>query len=97
MFLIIAFIFIGIGLGYTIRIRTATASRRRIGIVTSKATTGLIWFLLFLLGIEVGSNERITSALPTLGAEALLLSTCSVLGSCILAWALWRSTKGKNS
>ena len=47
-----------------------------------------------MLGAEVGGNEQIIAALPTLGVEALLLAVCSVLGCCVLAWALWKSVKG---
>ena len=57
--------------------------------------TLLIWLLLFILGIEVGSNEQIIKALPTLGVEALLLSVAGTLGCCVLAWALWKIAGGK--
>ena len=41
----------------------------------------LIWVLLFLLGIEVGSNPRIISGLQTLGLEAIVLTFGGSLGS----------------
>lgn len=98
MFVVILFIFLGIGLGYTLRTRSAFAARlRAINIWNSKITTWLIWLLLFMLGIEVGSNDQIISALPTLGVEALVLSVFATLGSCVLAWALWKTTKGENA
>ncbi len=50
-----------------------------------------------MLGIEVGSNDQIISALPTLGVEAMVLSVFATLGSCVLAWALWKTTKGGNA
>ena len=90
MFIVILFIFLGIGIGYVVRTRM---SARKTTTLTAKATTWLIWLLLFMLGLEVGSNEQIIAALPTLGVEALMLSTCAVLGSCALAWALWKTTK----
>lgn len=58
-----------------------------------RIVTRLIWLLLFLLGIEVGSNEMIVRSLPTLGVEALLLSSAATLGCCVLAWMLWRVSK----
>lgn len=58
-----------------------------------RIVTWLIWLLLFLLGIEVGSNEMIVRSLPTLGVEALLLSSAATLGCCVLAWMLWRVSK----
>lgn len=57
--------------------------------------TYLIWLLLFLLGVEVGGNEQIIKALPTLGVEALLISVATVVGCCSLAWGVWKMTGGK--
>lgn len=62
-----------------------------------RIVTWLIWLLLFLLGIEVGSNEMIVRSLPTLGVEALLLSSAATLGCCVLAWALWRVSKNNTT
>lgn len=51
MFIVIAFIFLGIGLGYTVRTRLAAqAGAKAVGIWTARATTWLIWLLLFMLG-----------------------------------------------
>ena len=67
MFIVMIFIFLGIGAGYALRTRTASEARlQAIGAWAGRATTWLIWLLLFMLGIEVGANERIISALPTL-------------------------------
>ena len=95
MFIVIAFIFTGIIVGYLIRTRvTSSACRNAVATWTGRATTWLIWILLFMLGVEVGGNEQIIKAMPTLGVEALLLSVCGVVGCCTLAWLLWRSMKG---
>ena len=60
MFIVSAFIFLGIGLGYTVRTRLAAqAGAKTVGIWTARATTWLIWLLLFMLGVEVGGNEQI--------------------------------------
>ena len=53
--------------------------------------TLLIWLLLFILGIEVGSNEQIIKGLHTIGLEAVILTLGGTLGSVIAAWALWRA------
>ncbi len=95
MFIVILFIFLGIGLGYTLRKKiTSLACISAVGKWNSRATTWLIWLLLFMLGIEVGSNDQLISALPTLGVEALVLSSFATLGCCALAWALWRTARG---
>ena len=52
--------------------------------------TILIWALLFVLGIEVGGNKTIIENLHTLGFQALIIAVAGVLGSCFLAWVLWR-------
>lgn len=97
MFIVILFIFLGIAVGYTLRTRSAFLARlKTINIWNSKITTWLIWLLLFMLGIEVGSNKQLISALPTLGVEAMVLSVFATLGSCALAWALWKTAKGGN-
>ncbi len=91
MFIVILFIFLGITAGYVLRtrIKSKTAGTT-VAKWSSRLTTWLIWLLLFMLGIEVGGNEQIISALPTLGVEAIVLSVFATLGSCMLAWGLWR-------
>ena len=95
MFIVILFIFLGIALGYTMRTRIASsACKSAVGAWSARITTWLIWLLLFLLGIEVGSNQQIIASLPTLGVEALVLSVLATLGSCVMAWVLWKTMKG---
>lgn len=82
MFIVLAIMLAGIALGYLLR------KRKPKGI--GNAITFFIWVLLFLLGVEVGGNERIIRSLPTLGIEAVGISIAAVTGSCIAAWLLWR-------
>lgn len=96
MFIVILFIFLGILSGVLYR-KLSTGARISHTEVAARwqgrIVTWLIWLLLFLLGIEVGSNEMIVRSLPTLGVEALLLSSAATLGCCVLAWMLWRVSK----
>lgn len=96
MFIVILFIFLGILSGVLCR-KLSTGVCISLTDVAARwqgrIITWLIWLLLFLLGIEVGSNEMIVRSLPTLGVEALLLSSAATLGCCVLAWALWRVSK----
>ncbi len=64
--------------------------RRRNLSYISKVINLLIWALLFLLGVEVGGNERIVNGIANLGAEALGISIAAVAGSILLAWGLWK-------
>lgn len=96
MFIVILFIFLGILSGVFCRKLPTGACISLTDVVArwqGRIVTWLIWLLLFLLGIEVGSNEMIVRSLPTLGVEALLLSSAATLGCCVLAWALWRVSK----
>lgn len=96
MFIVILFIFLGILSGVLCR-KLSTGARISLTDVAARwqgrIVTWLIWLLLFLLGIEVGSNEMIVRSLPTLGVEALLLSSAATLGCCVLVWMLWRVSK----
>lgn len=48
-------------------------------------TTWLIWVLLFLLGMEVGSNRQLISSLGTLGLESAVAAVFMVAGSGLAA------------
>lgn len=81
MFVIIVIMLLGIGVGFLLRKNNLSGIGNFI--------TGLIWLLLFLLGVDVGGNKTIIQGLHTLGMEALLLTIGGILGSVILAWGLW--------
>ena len=81
MLIIVAIMLCGIAVGYLLR----NWDTRFI----SHVITALIWLLLFLLGIEVGSNPRIVMGMQTLGIEALLLTIGGAVGTSLCAWLLW--------
>lgn len=83
MFTIIGLMLTGMLLGYLLRKRDLKKIHPII--------TLLIWLLLFILGIEVGSNEEIIRGLHTIGYEAVVLTLGGTLGSVIAAWVLWRA------
>ena len=87
MFTIIGLMLTGMLLGYLLRKRDLKKIHQII--------TLLIWLLLFILGIEVGSNEQIIKGLHTIGLEALIHTLGGTLGSVIAAWALWRALYNK--
>lgn len=82
MVVVISAMFAGICVGYLLR-------RHKLGLLP-RIIMGFILLLLFLLGFDIGSDEHIIKSIPTLGAEALLISLLSILFSCIAAWILWR-------
>ena len=83
MFTIIGLMLTGMLLGYLLRKRDLKKIHPII--------TLLIWLLLFILGIEVGSNEEIIRGLHTIGYEAVVLTLGGTLGSVIAAWATLES------
>ena len=85
MFIVIATMSGGIIFGYLMR-------RHRLTHI-SRLTIGFIWVLLFVLGIEVGSNPNIMKSLHTLGFESLFIAVMSTMGSVIAAMLLWKSVK----
>lgn len=47
----------------------------------NRVITALIWLLLYILGLEVGANEKIVNDIYHLGIEALVISVTGMLGS----------------
>lgn len=81
MFTVISLMLGGMCIGFLLR-------RQQFSWIHRVITT-LIWILLFLLGVEVGSNRQIIEGLATLGLEAFSITIAAVIGSCMAAWALW--------
>lgn len=88
MFIIITFILFGGIIGYFLRKKELDNIPKIIII--------LIWLLLFLLGVEVGSNTEIVYGLATIGKEALLITIAAILGSAVMAFLLWNHIKNSN-
>lgn len=84
MLTIIIMMFCGIALGRLLRHRKLPW----LGV----ATNVLIWLLLFLLGIEVGNDDRIIRGIASLGLEALVIALAGVAGGAVLSLLLWRYT-----
>jgi uncharacterized membrane protein YbjE (DUF340 family) len=75
---------LGIASGFLIRRRTWLLK------INEKLITGVIYLLLFLLGIPIGANETIIKNLLTLGLNASLVAFGGIAGSALLAWLTYR-------
>ncbi|MRT93240.1 DUF340 domain-containing protein [Ancylomarina sp. 16SWW S1-10-2] len=75
---------LGLGIGLFI------GNRPKIIKIVGALTSFSIFLLLFLLGIGVGTNDKIINNLPTIGIQALILSFGAVLGSLICAWFTYK-------
>ena len=82
MLKIVAIMLSGMAVGFLLR-------KRRLRVVPH-AVTALIWALLFLLGVEVGTNRQVIEGITSLGLEALWLSLAGLAGTVAFSWALWR-------
>lgn len=87
MLKIVAIMLSGMAVGFLLR-------KRQLRLVPH-AVTVLIWLLLFLLGIEVGSNPQVINGITSLGLEALWLSVAGMAGTLVFAWALWKWVSAK--
>ncbi len=88
MFVVISFMLAGIAVGYLLR-------HWKLRFIHGLILT-LIWLLLFLLGLEVGTNETVVRQFGNLGFEAFILASAATLGSVLAAWLLWVSFKRKS-
>jgi uncharacterized membrane protein YbjE (DUF340 family) len=73
----------GIILGYSFKNYTISFINQLINV--------LIWTLLFILGLEVGSNSDIIKNLKFVGIDAFVILVGAILGSVLMAWILWKS------
>lgn len=87
MLKVVAIMLSGMAVGFLLR-------KRQLRLVPH-AVTVLIWLLLFLLGIEVGSNPQVINGITSLGLEALWLSVAGMAGTLVFAWALWKWVSAK--
>lgn len=55
----------------------------------SKGTMVTIVLLLFVMGIEIGSNHEVVANILSLGKDALLISLAATLGSILAATGVY--------
>ena len=80
MFTVVIIMALGIIVGYFLRNKSKTKS------FIEKLTMVVIFVLLFVLGVAIGSDKNIVSSLQTLGLQALIISLGAIFGSVLLAW-----------
>ena len=70
----------GVLIGYILR------NIRAIPALVSK----IIFLLLFVMGLSVGSNPQVIQGLGTLGLLGIAISVVSIAGSVFLSWIVYR-------
>ena len=49
----------------------------------------VVLLLLFLMGLSIGTDNKLISVLPSLGLQAIIISFFSTFGSIIAGWIIW--------
>lgn len=89
MLKILGILIVGVGVGFFLRQHLSLS-------VISKAIMWLIYMLLLILGVAVGTNETIISNLGTIGVKGAVLAVVAVIGSMLMAKLLYHFLyKGK--
>ena len=80
LFLMVSGVIFGIGFGkYPLTTK-----------ITDKLLSLAIYVLLLLLGIAVGSNERIIKNLSSIGFHAFVITIGVISGSVAVSWVIYR-------
>jgi uncharacterized membrane protein YbjE (DUF340 family) len=82
--IVLAIMVLGIGIGLII------GNRPKIIKIVGALTSFSIFLLLFLLGIGVGTNNKIINNLDSIGIQALVLTMGALLGSLICAYLTYK-------
>lgn len=83
-FIVVGLFGTGLLIGYFFRNRNKFRHRIEFSI------TWAVYLLLFLLGITVGTQEKIINNFSKIGFEALILTVGAVFGSILLAYIVYR-------
>lgn len=54
--------------------------------ITSEITNWAIYLLLFLLGISVGTNDKILNNFDEIGYQSIIITVFAVMGSILVSW-----------
>ena len=63
---------------------------RAIPALVSKINIYIIFLLLFVMDLSVGSNPQVIQGLGTLGLLGIAISVVSIAGSVFLSWIVYR-------
>jgi hypothetical protein len=83
--LIIASLFAGLGFGL-LKKRFSTKEKKAV----SLAMTGMVFLLIFLMGVKTGINQEVMAGLGIFGVKALLLALGAIAGSLLFVVAFDR-------
>ena len=82
MYTAISIMFVGMVVGRMLR--------GKVGFSLSPYIMAVICLLLFVLGLEIGFNEKLLSEFAHIGTSAVLISSLAVVGSVVAAGIFYR-------
>lgn len=82
MISIIATMLLGITVGFILRNNIKST-------LINQLIFGVILLLFFLMGLSIGTDNKLISVLPSLGLQAIIISFFSTFGSIIAGWIIW--------
>lgn len=85
---IIGAMILGALLGWTLR-------KKNLSFI-SPVTMTLVCLLLFILGIQIGSNKEAIRELGTLGVPTVVITVFAMAGSILMGWLLWKIMNRRN-
>lgn len=84
MFGVMLIMLCGILVGYLLR------DRKAIPAIVSKASLYIIFLLLFIMGVSIGSNPQVIHKFGELGFWGIAIALVSTMGSVALSWVVYR-------
>ncbi len=84
MITVLGIMTIGIVLGFFV------SDRKKLIKINNKLTIGTIYLLLFLLGIGVGTNDKIIQNIHNIGLQAIVISLGAIFGSLICSYFVYQ-------
>ena len=82
MISIIATMLLGITVGFILRNNIKST-------LINHLIFGVVLLLLFLMGLSIGTDNKLIRVLPSLGLQAIIISFFSTFGSIIAGWIIW--------
>lgn len=79
MAMLLLFLMLGMLLGFLFR------KKKKLIILSEQLTAWSVYLMIFFLGASVGLNKMVLNTLHTLGAQALVLTAGSILGSVLIS------------
>ncbi len=83
MWVEVGLIVAGVPMGYALRKSSKAVS------ITNHALSIVIYALLFLIGLNIGSNDDLIARMADLGIQGIFIGIACAIGSILAVWILY--------